>query len=645
MLTNNFYKLLNEELVQILDNNKEDEELHKHKKDEQNKGYAFLIWFLNFYGQKTLYKQYITDGKDDSSCDIIFENTDSQGQRIFYVVQSKWVNITINEEGKLVKKGSLIQEFPKIGKEEFNAVIKEFDTVLDGSKKEGKNEKFNEKYRKLIEHLEANGKAKFIFFTAADTNPEIEDTIKSFSNQHAPNVTFQLIDINRIKQDYIEFKYKEIVANNPLEYNYDPEDEEIILEVERFNSGEHVSPESSKRDMLQFEGRMQAYIFLLKPKTVHALFEKFKFSLFFKNIRNPLRVSEYNEQIVETLQKRPDTFWYFNNGITAITKRIPDVGNHSKTFTVKGLQVINGAQTVYSIYKAYESATIEQREIMDTDARVSFRLIRSSDEQFNMEITRFTNQQNQMEDRDFVANREEQRRLQLESFETNFWYEKRRGEFRDIEKLEERGIRIISNETFAKAYLVFYLQKPYEATYDFNEKVFSLEEDGLYNSIFRNAYFNDMLISNILAIYFTHLHSKERKVIRNEKTEDDLLKQTMNRHKNRKKDKLLKEKTFILYSLSPYQVLAISKIIIEKYLKIKGNTTISDFLLKKADIRIIEGIFLYSRYLVYKYFNEDVFSEDFKSFHKNPISYEIMKQEIEKMEIDIDRIENPSGKE
>ncbi|WP_375560374.1 AIPR family protein [Bernardetia sp. OM2101] len=547
MLTNNFYKLLNKELVQILDNNKEDEELHKHKKDEQNKGYAFLIWFLNFYGQKTLYKQYITDGKDDSSCDIIFENTDSQGQRIFYVVQSKWINITINEEGNLVKKGSPIQEFPKIGKEEFNAVIKEFDTVLDGSKKEGKNEKFNEKYRKLIEHLEANGKAKFIFFTAADTNPEIEDTIKSFEKQHAPNVTFQLIDINRIKQDYIEFKYKEIVANNPLEYNYDPEDEEIILEVERFNSGEHVSQESSKRDMLQFEGRMQAYIFLLKPKTVHALFQKFKFSLFFKNIRNPLRVSEYNEQIVETLQKRPDTFWYFNNGITAITKRIPDVGNHSKTFTVKGLQVINGAQTVYSIYKAYESATIEQREIMDTDARVSFRLIRSSDEQFNMEITRFTNQQNQMEDRDFVANREEQRRLQLESFKTNFWYEKRRGEFRDIETLDKLEIDIVTNVQFARAYLAFHLQKPFEATFEFSKEIFAFGETGLYEKVFVGVNFEDMITAYIILAFYDNYRSE----FIEENNRDT--------------------RGLILNGDTPLYVLAISKTIIEKYLLKKNQ--------------------------------------------------------------------------
>ncbi len=632
MLTTNFYKLLNEELVQILDNNKEDEKLHSHKDDDQNKGYAFLIWFLNFYGQKTLYKQYITDGKDDRSCDIIFDNTDSQGQRIFYIIQSKWVNIKIDKNGNLIKKGKPIQEFSQIGKEEFNAVIKEFDTVLDGSRKEGKNEKFNKKYRELIAHLEANGKAKFIFFTAANTNPEIEDTITSFSNQHAPNVTFQLIDINKIKQDYIEFKYKEILASNPLEYNYDPEDEEIILEVERFNSGEHVSPESAKRDMLQFEGRMQAYIFLLKPKTVHALFEKFKFGLFFKNIRNPLRVSEYNEQIVETLQKRPDTFWYFNNGITAITKQIPDVGNHSKTFTIQGLQVINGAQTVYSIYKAYESASIKERKIMDTDARVSFRLIRSSDEQFNMEITRFTNQQNQMEDRDFVANREEQRRLQLESFETNFWYEKRRGEFRDIDELNERGIHIITNIAFARAYLAFYLQEPYEAMKNFEKEAFSFTQQGLYKKIFLNANFKDMLLSATLSDYFLSFHEKEQFIFKL-KVEDIETSEEI-------ENSMEEASTFIVNLRFPYQVLAISKIVIDKYMHIKRYKGLYEFITNIENQSIVKNIYYISRQLIYNYLKTDMFSKEANDLRRNPIHYEIMKQEIEKMEIDIDRIEN-----
>ncbi|HIE02692.1 MAG TPA: hypothetical protein EYP59_20820 [Thiotrichaceae bacterium] len=65
--------------------------IRKHHNSEDNqKSYALLIWFLEFYGKKTDYVPYITDGPDDSSCDIIFDAKDSRNQTIYYVIQSKW---------------------------------------------------------------------------------------------------------------------------------------------------------------------------------------------------------------------------------------------------------------------------------------------------------------------------------------------------------------------------------------------------------------------------------------------------------------------------------------------------------------------------------------------------------------------------
>ncbi len=512
MITTNFYKLLNKELEEILVKYPNDEDLHKHKNIEHNKGYAFLIWFLSFYGQKPHFKNYITEGNEDYACDIIFSNFDTQEQEIFYVVQSKWLNIGINDKGNLIKKSKSkdkpLQQYPQINQEEFKAVLTDFNNVLSGSLRQGSNEKFYEKYKSLITHLEHNGKARFIFFTAAEFDMlALQDSIKNFNREHAPNVELIVIDIHKIKKDYIEFKFKEIITENPLEYQYYPEDSEIVLEIERCKNGiEQAKEYLSTRDMLQFEGRTQAYIFLLKPKTIHQLFHKYKFNLFFKNVRNPLHKSNYNEKIVETLLRRPDTFWYFNNGVTAITKRIPDVGKSANTFTVKGLQVINGAQTVYSIYRAYEQANPEQREVMDTDARISFRLIRSSDEDFNLEITRYTNQQNEMQPRDFVANLAEQQRLQNESFNTNYWYEKRRDEFRDNESTKAAGVEVISNEEFALYYMAFYLQKPVNAILHEDKFFLKRAEDaeGLYEDIFNSkTNFKDMLsgylVFNILA--------------------------------------------------------------------------------------------------------------------------------------------------
>lgn len=639
MLTSNFYKLINAELYQILDKNPNDENLHKHKDVANNKGYAFLVWFLAFYGQKSSYRNYITDGKDDSSCDIIFSNMDTQGQEIFYVVQSKWLNIASDEEGQLLRKGKVVKEYPKIEKEEFNAVISEFTTVINGTRTAGTNEKFNNKSQELVKHLEKNGKAKFLFFTVAAINEEIHDSIKSFNKENAPNTSLEVIDIDRIKRDYIEFKFKEVVANNPLEYKYNPEDSDIELAIERYKNGDNSDKSDNKsyvasRDMLQFEGTKQAYIFLLKPKTIHQLFQKYKFNLFFKNVRNPLHRSNYNEKIVETLQRKPDSFWYFNNGVTAITKRIPDIGKTANTLTVKGLQIINGAQTIYSIYKAYENASYDQREIMDTDARISFRLIRSSDEDFNLEITRYTNRQNEMQPRDFVANLDEQQRLQLESFKTNYWYEKRRDEFRLDENTKvQNNITVVENNLFALAYVAFHLQKPMAAILHQDKFFLKRTEDaeGLYEEIFNaNTKFVDMCNSFLIW----------EMVLQQFSTEDN------------KGNLLFQLPDYLMPFVITY--LALSKIVLQKYLNVKySNETKSVNLqnfVKEAfeshnqlQKRIIEMVINYTSRLLASRIssdNNEITQENYKRLAISPTFYDFICQEVENKEITVEDIES-----
>ena len=137
----------------------------------------------------------------------------------------------------------------------------------------------------------------------------------------------------------------------------------------------------------------------------------------------PLPQSNYNQAIVDTLNKKPEMFWYFNNGITAISKMIKPVGFDSQIAELRGLQIINGAQTVYSVYSAYKNANEGQREIMDLETKINLRLIRSNNDDMNLEITRYTNSQKPMEARDFWANDEVQIRLQEESFKKSIGME------------------------------------------------------------------------------------------------------------------------------------------------------------------------------------------------------------------------------
>lgn len=478
MLSEQFYDIIDKELDVIIAENQQDIENKKLKQANQQKGYAFLIWFLKMYSpHKIRFKDYITDGTDDSSCDIIFSAKEN-GEEIFYVVQSKWNIKPKNIEGK---------QPPSINSDEVKKAILDFESLFRRDKPEGANALFNQKLVELHKHRVENGGAvKFIFLALLPHNAQVNEHIRNFEANYPP-CKLAIIDIERLKRDYIEFKYKQIAVENPLSYqHFQASEDKIILPIERIENA------MGKGDYLKIEHPYQSYIFIIKPKTIFELFEKYKFALFIANVRNPLPESNYNQAIVQTLQRKPEMFWYYNNGITAISKLIKPVGFDSQIAELRGLQIINGAQTVYSVYAAYKNASEAQREIMDSDAKISLRLIRSSNDDMNLEITRYTNSQNPMEDRDFWANDAVQIRLQEESFQTKYWYAKRRGEFRVVPD----GVKVIDNEEFAKYYYYFYIGNAESLEYEPHKIFISQKEnkEGIYEEIFnKDTHFEDML--------------------------------------------------------------------------------------------------------------------------------------------------------
>ncbi len=478
MLTEIFYDILDGEIDAIIDRYKDYPVIAKYKDKNQKKSYAFLIWFLEFYGRLSQFKRYITNGSEDASCDIIFSRSGSEGANFFYIVQAKWCT----------RKNAL----GKISSKEVRNVLNDFETILRGDKGETRNEQFNIKYRALLEHLEKNGKAKFIILALAGDSDEYKDNLDSFNKHNGPNNSVEVLDIERIKRDYIDLNYKGIKKLTPLDIEVLAENSKITIPIERFGGV------PGKGDIIKKADFFKAYVVSVKPGTVHRLFKDYGFSLFAKNIRNPLPESNYNAQIADTLKNGAEHFWYFNNGITAISRIIPEIGNEAKEIQVTGLQVINGAQTVYSVYSEYENASPSGREAMDKNALIMLRLVNSGNKDFNFKVTRYTNSQNPMIDRDFHANDPVQARLQEESFNTHYWYETRRGEFQEVPK----GIQVVENLTFAACYLSFFLEALHDTVIN-NRFIFVSEkinrDEGLYEKVFSaDTTFGDMLVSYLV---------------------------------------------------------------------------------------------------------------------------------------------------
>ncbi|MFK4864214.1 AIPR family protein [Streptomyces sp. CSMPJR101] len=159
--------------------------------------------------------------------------------------------------------------------------------------------------------------------------------------------------------------------------------------------------------------------------------------LFNLNIRNPLGRTPINNSLINTLTDEPDSFWYFNNGITVLCESVEKAHQSMRApqqrplvLTLRNASVVNGAQTVRAIVEAVASDAVAE------EAQVGIRVIVTGREkEFAKQITQATNRQNRVEARDFIALDPVQASLMEEMrAELGLEYSLRRGELNPPEE-------------------------------------------------------------------------------------------------------------------------------------------------------------------------------------------------------------------
>ena len=146
-------------------------------------------------------------------------------------------------------------------------------------------------------------------------------------------------------------------------------------------------------------------------------------ALYERNIRYFLgsSKSEVNKAIKTTLHDAPAEFFYLNNGVTAVCDLIDPKAtkNGVKKFKVRGISIINGAQTVAS---AAEFVQQNPGKNID-DARVMLTLIKApADGAFGKRVTKARNHQNPVQTANFASLDETQERLRQEIAHFGFDY-------------------------------------------------------------------------------------------------------------------------------------------------------------------------------------------------------------------------------
>lgn len=164
----------------------------------------------------------------------------------------------------------------------------------------------------------------------------------------------------------------------------------------------------------------KAYYGTIPVAAIGEWFAQYGNRLFAKNIRYYKGSTEVNQGIKEVLKNEPDKFFYYNNGIKILCKKITKKAAYSTDrntglFVLEGVSLVNGAQTTGTIGAVYA----ESPELL-TSACVYIQMIDLGDasEEQAIQITKLSNTQNKIEGKDFASLDPNQERLRMElSFE------------------------------------------------------------------------------------------------------------------------------------------------------------------------------------------------------------------------------------
>lgn len=125
---------------------------------------------------------------------------------------------------------------------------------------------------------------------------------------------------------------------------------------------------------------------------------RLQYSLLYDNVRGYLGQTAYNKNIYKTIKEDGKNFFLFNNGITITCSNVTsDMKNSNKKYllTLTDYQIVNGGQTLRSVYNFLQN-TDEQNKL--EKLRDSFVLVRifkiDSENEVKNRIAEYTNSQN-----------------------------------------------------------------------------------------------------------------------------------------------------------------------------------------------------------------------------------------------------------
>ena len=220
------------------------------------------------------------------------------------------------------------------------------------------------------------------------------------------------------------------VLTNGVVRNRDVDDIEIlgrkveftVVDLERLFriTGEEVSRDRIVVDFKALQGRpipclemrpasadYATFLLIVPGELLFRLYEQYGPKLLEFNVRSFLQVKVgVNKGIRETLRDEPDRFLAYNNGLAATADEIEvgQSGGETVIHRIRGLQVVNGGQTLASIHRAHKTDKMDISKV--AVAMKLTRVAAAKLAEFVPLISRYANTQNVIQVADLSANTE-----------------------------------------------------------------------------------------------------------------------------------------------------------------------------------------------------------------------------------------------
>lgn len=241
---------------------------------------------------------------------------------------------------------------------------------------------------------------------------EADNYIKEF-NKKNPKYIASIYYLDDISEKY----YGEIIENKTT----------LSVKVESVNKGTVLNINT---DSYKLQNVFDARYVMTPVASIYRVYRESMgkgYPIFEKNIREFLGNKGINKKIYETLLDLEErkNFFYYNNGITIICDSMTPIKSQSSKynmnacFTIENPQIVNGCQTVNSIYEALKNINPEtlEKDYKDTFVMLKILVIdRNSDidKILYKNIVRYNNSQNVIDEKTFAANIAIFNRLQSE---------------------------------------------------------------------------------------------------------------------------------------------------------------------------------------------------------------------------------------